>query len=120
MTNPTKLPELTARCPPSTQVTVVAVRAEGGANVPVLYLGKEIGRTDASGAASVAMRLAPNEAFQLQLGTDEKGFERLLPKNPQASFSVKDRDQVVPFDQKFTLAPAKRVYAGKKSGPKPL
>ena len=113
-----KRPEFVAACPPATQVMVVAVRADNGPNLPVLFLGKEVARTDASGAAHVALRMSPNDTFELKLGTDEKGNERLHPQNPTASFTVKDHDDIVPFDQKFTVDPGKRHYGrAKPSGP---
>jgi hypothetical protein len=116
--SPSKRPEFAASCPPATQVMVVAVRADNGPNLPVLFLGKEVARTDASGAAHVALRMTPNDTFELKLGTDEKGSERLKPQNPTATFTVKDHDDIVPFDQKFTLdAPKRRVGKPKPSGP---
>lgn len=118
MASATAKPEFSAVCPPSTQVIVVAVRAENGANLPVLYLGNEVARTDSAGAAHVAVRLAPNETFELKLGTTEKGAERLRPQNPVATFTAKDRDDVLAFDQKFTLE--KQKFAPGKAGPKRL
>jgi hypothetical protein len=114
-------PEFSAVCPPATQMTVVAVRAENGPNLPVLYLGKEVGRTDTAGAANVALRLAPNESFELTLGTDEKGAERLQPKNPTSAFTVKDHDDIVTFEKRFSLEKLKPRPVGRpRVGPKKL
>jgi len=115
-----KRPEFSATCSPSSQVVVVAVRADGGANLPILYLGNEIGRTDSAGAASVAVRLPPNESFELKLGTTEPGTETLRPQNPSTTFTVKDRDDIVHYDQKFTRELVKRVVKGKPTGPKKI
>jgi len=117
LADPTKTPEYEVSCPPTTRTVVVAVRADGGPNLPVKYLGREVARTDASGAAHVLLKLKPDETFDLVLGTDDKGSERLRPQNPYASFIVKERDEVFTFDQKFELE--KRVYSGrpKKHGP---
>jgi hypothetical protein len=112
-----KRPEFSALCAPSSQVVVVAVRAEGGPNLPVLYLGNEIGRTDASGAANVALRLPPNESFELKLGTTEPDGKMLQPENPVASFTVKDRDEILQFEQKFSRLKKAVIAAPKAKGP---
>ncbi|MCS6899629.1 MAG: hypothetical protein RMJ98_05105 [Myxococcales bacterium] len=115
-----KRPEFATTCAPSSQVLIVAVRAEGGPNLPVLYLNNEIGRTDEAGAAHVALRLAPEETFELKLGTTEPGNETLRPQNPTAIFTVKDRDEILHFDQKFTREVLRRPVYKKPPGPKPL
>ncbi len=99
LADPTKRPEYDVSCPPTTRTVVVAVRADGGANLPVLYLGREVARTDSAGAAHVLLRLKSDEPFDLVLGTADN--DRLRPQNPAASFVVKDRDEVFTFDQKF-------------------
>lgn len=115
-----KRPEFGTTCSPSSQVMVVAVRAEGGANLPILYLNNEIGRTDEAGAANVALRLAPNETFELRLGTTEPGAETLRPQNPSTTFTVKDRDDIMHFEQKFTREIVRRFVGAKPKGPKKL
>jgi hypothetical protein len=100
--DPTKTPEYSVSCPPSQRTVVVAVRAEGGANLPILYLGREIARTDASGAAHVLLRAKPDETFSLTLDTGGKGRERMNPKSPGENFVVKDQDAVLTFTQTFT------------------
>lgn len=101
LADPTKRPEYSATCPPTTRQVVVAVRAENGPNLPVMYLGREVARTDTSGAAHVLLRLKPEDEFDLVLGTGEKGGELLRPQNPQKAFFVKQKDDVFTFDQKF-------------------
>jgi len=103
LADPKKHPEYFVTCPPTTRMVVVAVRAEGGPNLPVMHLGREVARTDASGAAHVLLRLRPDEQFDLQIRTDEPGNERLRPKSPQEAFFMKAKDDVLTFDQKFTL-----------------
>jgi hypothetical protein len=107
-----KKPEYDVACPPTNRTVVVAVRADGGANLPVLYLGREIARTDGSGAAHVMLKLKPDESFDLVLGTTENAS--LRPQNPFASFAVKERDEVFVFDQKFELEKKKVVRGGRK------
>jgi len=115
-----KRPEFATSCAPSSQVLVVAVRAEGGANLPVMYLNNEIGRTDDSGAANVALRLAPIEVFDNKPATTETGAETLRPQNPTMTFTVKDRDDIVHFEQKFTREVIRKVVRGGPKGPKKI
>lgn len=110
LADPTKKPEYDVSCPPSQRTVVVAVRADGGPNLPVLYLGREVARTDASGAAHVMFKLKPDEQFDLVLGTGDN--DRLRPQNPFASFVVKERDEVFTFDQRFELEKRKVVVHG--------
>lgn len=112
-----KTPEYTTSCPPSTRTVVVAVRADNGPDLPVTYLGREVGRTDDSGAAHVLLKLQPGEQFELTLDTRSKGSE-ISPQNPAQTFSVGQRNDVFTFDQKFerVVARPKRYYGGR---PKP-
>lgn len=107
-----KKPEYDVSCPPTIRTVVVAVRADGGANLPVLYLGREVARTDGAGAAHVLLQLKPDEPFDLVLGTSEN--ERLRPQNPFASFVVKERDEVFVFDQRFELEKKKGGRGGRR------
>lgn len=116
--DPASRPEYAVQCTRALQTVVVAVRAENGANLPVVHLGKEVARTDASGAAHVALRLPPQESFELKIGTDG-ATDSLRPQNPTASFVVKDRDEVLVFDQRFTVD-KKKVRGGRKGGPTKL
>ena len=96
-----KRPEYTVQCPPKTRTIVVAVRADGVADLPVTLLGREIARTDRSGAAHVVLTLEPGEQFELVLDTSDEKFEKLKPQNPFMSFSVGNRDDIFAFDPKF-------------------
>ncbi len=93
-----KLPTYRVICQPSTRTTVVAVRASNGPDLPVMYLGREIARTDSSGAAHVSLTLRPGERFELGLDTTGKP---LTPKNPRAVFVAGSEDELVFFDQSF-------------------
>ena len=107
------------RCIPRERTLVVAVKAEGGANLPVLYLGREVARTDGSGAAHVAFRLASTDAVPLTLDTTEQ--PKLRPQNPSMTFHGADRDQLMPFAQKFDLEqPKPRATAPVRQAPEPL
>ncbi len=109
-----KLPEYFVACPPASRSVVVAVRADNGPNVPVVYLGREVARTDSSGAAHVHLRLKPEEPFELMLqtATTDEETDELRPRNPTASFVVKDHDDVFSFDQKFERVARPKVYTG--------
>jgi hypothetical protein len=110
LADPSKKPEYDAACPPSERTAVIAVRAENAPNIPITLLGREVARTDASGAAHVVLKVKPDESFSLVLDTSEKGRERLRPQSPAASFAVKDQDEVFVFDKKFDLERA--VFRG--------
>lgn len=119
LAEPSKTPEYEVSCPPTTRTVVVAVRAENGANLPVLHLGRVLGRTDASGAATVLLeKVETDTQFELALDTTEKGNEGLRPQNPASVFSVKRADDVLTFDVKFTVEKKPVVWKGpKKTGP---
>jgi hypothetical protein len=120
--DPGTKPEYQVDCPPVTRSVVVAVRADSGPNLPVMYQGKEIVRTDQSGAAHLLLNVPPNQMFQLQLGTDGDDAKDLRPQNPTATFEVKNEDAVLIFDQKFAVERKRPRYTGRPrpSGPKPL
>lgn len=115
LADPRQFPEFSATCPPSSRRVVVAVRAENGPNLPVVYLGREVAKTDDSGAAHVFLELKPGDQFDLMLSTKDESKKELKPQNPVASFSVAQQDDVFLFNQKFSV-PEKPVI--KWSGPK--
>jgi len=109
LSDPAQRTEYDVSCPPTTRKVVVAVRANNGKNLPVIYLGQEVARTDASGAAHVELEATPDDTVELTLGTDEKGNEHLKPQNPSAKFLVKNQDDVFVFTQDFVVEPEKRT-----------
>jgi hypothetical protein len=109
-----KKPEFDVSCPPTTRTVVVAVRADNGPNLPVLYLNREIARTDGAGSAHVMFKMKADESFNLVLSTNDN--DRLRPQNPSASFTVRDKDEVYSFDQKF-VEEKKAVKGGGRRGP---
>jgi hypothetical protein len=114
-------PRFEARCAPQMRTAVVGVRADNGPDLPVMHLGKEIARTDASGAALVVLPVRPNEHVSLVLDTKSAKGPRLRPESPTLTFVAKDRDELVTLDQRFDVerpAPSRRSSA--PSGPKPL
>jgi hypothetical protein len=95
------MPEFDASCPPENRTVVVAIRADKGADLPVLYLGEELARTDRSGAAHVSLSLPAGSQFELTLETDSESTAQLRPRNPARKFQLGDSDEVFLFDQPF-------------------
>jgi len=113
-------PKFEARCTPLIRTTVVGLRTEKGRSLPILYLGRQVALTDASGAAHFLLPLKPNEHVELTVSTAEKGAERLRPKNPRLTFISKDQDDVVLLEQRFSVEAPKKVYVPALPKPKPL
>ena len=115
------VPQYRAQCEPLLRTLVVAVRAKGGAGLPVKHLGREIARTDAEGAAHALLKVPPSEQVTLVLDTASPERERLRPKSPEFTLVMPPRDQVLVFDQAFTEAPLpvakKRKVAPQPTGP---
>ena len=116
-----RAPVFDARCTPTVRTVVVGIRADNGPNLPVMYLGHEVARTDASGAAHVALTVRANEQVALSLDTGGAREARLRPENPTLTFVAKDRDDFVALDQRFEVdKPKVRGRAPVKSGPQRL
>ncbi len=109
LANPGEPPEFSVSCMPLTRSVVVSVRADQGPNLPVMYLGQEVARTDFSGAAHVLLTLPPGEEFELMLDTTNGGGERLRPQRPTGKFSVKNEDEILTFHVPFTVEVEKRA-----------
>jgi hypothetical protein len=113
-----KIPEFLVTCAPERRTVLVAVRAENGPGLPVLYLGTEVARTDGSGAANVMLELPAEEQFDLTLGTPDG--TKLHPRNPSETFRVPDHDDILSFNQAFLVEkrPVRRAPPPRKpTGP---
>lgn len=108
LADPGRNPEYEVRCAPINRNLVVVVRADRGTHLPVLYLGRVIARTDASGAAHALVQAPANEEVELTLSTSEPGNERLRPQSPTIKFGAGDRDNIKMFNVAFQLEPEKR------------
>ena len=106
-----KLPTYRLDCQSATRTAVVAVRATHGPDLPVMFLGREVARTDSSGVAHVALTLKPGERFELGLDTTGKP---LVPKSPRAVFVAGSEDELVFFEQRFQ--PRKASATGGRGG----
>jgi hypothetical protein len=113
----TKVPEYTVNCPPTLRHVVIAVKAENGPNLPVVYLNKAWTRTDVSGAAHFALEVPPGATFQVTLDTGENS--KLKPQNPSKPFTVPPHDDILVFEQKFEVEKT-RVFVAKPNIPKAL
>jgi hypothetical protein len=98
-------PEYQARCEPLLRTVVVAVRADKGPSLPVLYLGQEVARTDSAGAAHFMLKSPPEDSLELILDTSQN--PGLRPQNPSARFQIAGQDELLVFSQKFELPPPK-------------
>src|SRR5262249_45623460 len=65
-------PTYAVSCPPAVRSVVAVIRAENGPNLPVLRLGREVGRTDATGIAHMLLDVKPGESVELTLATVAK------------------------------------------------
>ena len=97
----TKVPEYAVACPPAMRRVVVAVRAENGPNLPVMYLDRPVTRTDSAGAASFALEVPPGSQFTVALNTAER--KDIKPISPSKLFVVNAQDDVFLFDQRFDV-----------------
>ncbi len=112
-------PEYRVSCQSTRHTMVIAVRADGGPDLPVLYLGKEVARTDRFGAANVMMEMDVGDRVELTLGTDGvKDNDKLHPQNPVAVFEMPDREDLQLFPVTFTRDKKKAPRVSRPSGPK--
>jgi hypothetical protein len=109
-------PLFEVRCAPSLRTVVVGIRAENGANLPILYLTRPVARTDRSGAALFVLRVKPDEQVQLTISTTDGSGDELRPQSPTLTFLTKNRDDFVLLDQPF-LIQKKPVVFRKKPPP---
>jgi hypothetical protein len=114
-------PQFEIRCPPTLRTIVVGVRTENGPDLPVVYLGRTVARTDASGAALFVLRVKPFEQIEVTVSTAEKASENLRPKSPTLTFVAHEYDDFIVLDQSFTIEKPRVHYRPKPDNrPKPL
>jgi hypothetical protein len=102
-------PELIFRCELTRRRATVVVRAENGSNLPIRHLGREVGRTDPRGAATVYVEAEQGDSFEIVL--DTSNAKNLHPQNPAITFQVKESKESFVFDQKFTVEKTIKVRA---------
>lgn len=84
--------ETSVPCPPSQRIAAVVVRIPNRANLPILYQGREITRTDPQGIAHMIFRVNVGEMLQLQVSTAEQPL--LRPVSPLLRIATQNRDDV--------------------------
>lgn len=97
--DPGAVPQHEVACAPLTRTLVVAVRAPGGRDLPVLVDGQELARTDASGVATLRWDLPLDESVTVMLDTSAQ--PDLIPESPRRSFGKLRADEVVLFEEPF-------------------
>jgi hypothetical protein len=95
------------RCAPMTRSLAIVVRADHGPHLPVIVLGREVARTDESGAAHVLVQVPANDDVAVTLSTAEPGNHRLRPQNPSIAFTPSDKTDFKLFNVSFQLEPEK-------------
>jgi hypothetical protein len=106
--DPERKPEYEVRCRPVNRSVVIVVRADHGPHLPVMYFGKEIARTDDSGAAHALLDVPASDEIEISLSTSEPGNERLRPQNPSMKFVSTDTNDIKIFSVQFQQEPETR------------
>lgn len=94
-------PELEVVCKHLEHAVVIALKTTGAVGVPVLYLGREIARTDEVGYALVELEPEPGATIKLTLDTSDPRFKYLHPQSPELTVQVPDGDAAFALEQKF-------------------
>ena len=96
----------TVTCLPTERGAAFVVRTVGFTDLPILIRGREVARTDASGAAHFSLRLRPNRSVRVRIDTSAR--PELRPQNPESTVQMPDRDELFILDQPFELQDAPR------------
>ena len=96
----------TVTCLPTERAAAVVVRTVGFPGLPIIIRGREVARTDASGAAHFSLRLPPNRSVRIRIDTSAR--PELRPQNPESTIQMPDRDELFILDQPFELQDAPR------------
>jgi hypothetical protein len=109
---PSRVPiQTTVECRPEMRKAAILVRS--APHIPVMVVGREVARTDATGVAHIALPLVPHSSVRLTLDTSQE--PRLRPESPSRAFSMADADEMFVFEQPLELTPLPR----KKRRPPP-
>lgn len=94
-------PRFDAECKPLVHSLVLGLRAEHGAGLPVVRLGKTVAMTDPYGVTHFSIEARTSEQITITLDTTQN--RELRPQNPTLTFVAADRDELVLLDQRFTV-----------------
>jgi len=109
-------PRYEAHCTATTHSVLVAIRADNGANLPILQLDRRVGTTDAAGIAHVLLAgVSAEQPIALTLDTTQQS--NLRPQNPVLTFVSAPRDELVLLEQQFSRLEPKRKVA---RAPRPI
>ena len=113
-------PRFEAYCTATTHSVLVGIRAEHGANLPILQLERRVGATDAAGMAHVLLsNVTPDQPIALTLDTSQQ--PSLRPQNPVLTFLPAARDELVLLEQQFSrLEPKRKAKTPRPLGPQRL
>lgn len=109
-----------ATCSPRARTIVLAVNGMKGHRLPVVLLGRAIGETDESGVATILLHAEPNDQFEVMLDTSAPEDALLRPRNPVATFTTKNEDDIFVFDPQLALAPKAKPTAARRPIPMPV
>lgn len=115
-----KPPEFDVPCRPYEHAILVAFKTTGASGVPILYLGREIAKTDEAGYALVELEPKAGETLAFTLDTSDPKHKFLRPQNPERTVLAPDGSQgeeAFTIEQKFVEEkPKPKIVAA----PKPI
>jgi hypothetical protein len=94
-------PRIDIACKPFQHAVVVAFKTTGASNIPILYLGQEIARTDDSGYALAELEPKVGETLEFTLSTSDPDQRWLRPQSPRRTVLVPEGDEIVTIEEKF-------------------
>jgi hypothetical protein len=92
--------ELSVQCVPDKRMAALLVSAPGFGGLPILLHGREVGRTDTSGIAHLALRGEPRTPMRVVLDTSAR--PRITPPSPHKDVRIGARDEIVVFAPELT------------------
>jgi hypothetical protein len=98
--------ETTVQCPPDQRIAAVIVRTPNRANLPVIYQGREVTRTDAQGVAHMIFKVHPREVLSFRVDTAAQA--QLRPASPTFTVATRETDDVYVSTLNFEEAAAPR------------
>lgn len=107
-------------CKPYEHAVVVALKTTGAANIPIMYLGSELTRTDAAGYALVELEPKVGEALKFTFDTTDPKLKNLRPQNPEVTIQVPDGDETFTIEQRFVEEKPKVVRVAKQAPKLPV
>ncbi len=99
--------ETTVQCPPDQRIAAVIVRAPNRPNIPIIYQGRELTRTDLQGVAHMMFKVRPRDVLMFRLDTSAQ--PNLRPASPTFTVATRDTDDVYVSTLNFEEAAAPRV-----------